>query len=270
MRQIPAALLGVFLCSLVASADTGFLDRSVVVAGETSRYQVYVPLKWTPAERWPVLVWLHGSGAPQGSDGLKHIPLLSVMTAVRADRDRFPAIMIFPQARVGTRWSTPAMQQMVLAQLDSTIKEFNGDADRVYLSGFSMGGSGAVRIALRWPERFAALIDVAGWITVDTGWTPVLIEEDKRTHPFVSAADPYKEAARLIQGIPTWIFHGDADKLVPPNESRRLVAELKALGIDVRYTEYPGVDHAQVAIKAWEEKGLAEWLLVQRRSSQGR
>lgn len=71
---------------------------------------------------------------------------------------------------------------------------------------------------------------------------------------------------RRIQGIPVWVFHGDADKTVPVEESRRLVAALKIVGADVHYTEYPGVDHGETPRRAWRETMLTDWLFAQRRS----
>ncbi|OFW09611.1 MAG: hypothetical protein A3G20_01915 [Acidobacteria bacterium RIFCSPLOWO2_12_FULL_59_11] len=253
------------LSSLSTAAETGLLGRSIALAGQRYLYPVYVPLDWAPTQKWPVVLFLHGNGS-QGSDGLRHIPVGSLIAAIRAHRDRFPAVIVFPQAREGTRWSTPAMQDMVLAQLDSAIEEFNGDPTRVYLTGFSMGGGGVVRIASRWPERFAALIDMSGRISVNgTTRDQPSTDEDVRTHAYLRSADPYDEAARLIRAIPIWVFHGGADQTVPVQESRRLVTALKAVGADVRYTEYPGLDHNPTPPQAWGEKGLSQWLFAQHR-----
>jgi hypothetical protein len=48
-------------------------------------------------------------------------------------------MFVFPQARPGTTWATPATQEMALGELDAALQEFNGDLNRVYLTGFSMG-----------------------------------------------------------------------------------------------------------------------------------
>src|SRR5262245_45074360 len=120
-----------------ALADTGFLDRKLALAGQEYRYQVYVPHDWTRAQKWPVLVELHANGS-QGADGLSHTRHSALIFEMRKDRSRFPAIVLWPQAREGTGFSAPAMQAMVLAQLDRTIEEFSGDTGRVYLTGFSM------------------------------------------------------------------------------------------------------------------------------------
>lgn len=116
------------LCPVPSYAETGFLDRTVSVAAETYKYQVYVPQDWTSSRRWPVILFLHGAGE-RGNDGL--LPTqVGVGTAIRRDRSRFPAIVVFPQAREGRRWSDTAMQEQALLALDAATKEFNGDPDR--------------------------------------------------------------------------------------------------------------------------------------------
>jgi predicted peptidase len=272
-RLIQALLIVLSFAGVGASADTGFLDRSLGLAGQQYRYQVYVPINWSPSRKWPVIVTLPGNGS-QGSDGLSQTTQSALVTEIRSHRDRFPTIVIFPQARAGARWSNPAMEEMVLAQIDQTVNEFNGDTSRVYLAGFSMGGGGVIRMASRWPERFAAVVDVSGRVSVPinatANITQPLIDEDVRTHAYLQSADPFRAVAGLIHNLPIWIFHGDADQTVPVEESRRLVAALKAVGASVRYTEYPGVDHTSAPSQAWSEKGLSEWLFAQRRSLTGK
>jgi predicted peptidase len=74
---------------------------------------------------------------------------------IRADRTHYPVIVLFPQAAVGFSWIDREMADLFDAQLEKTVAEFNGDPDRIYLTGFSMGGSGVYRMTYRWPERFA-------------------------------------------------------------------------------------------------------------------
>jgi predicted peptidase len=180
MKTIFASVVGIFaMASLAGAADTGFLDRTITVAGEVYRYQVYVPVEWTSKQKWPITLYLHGAD-PVGQDGMSHVNGAH-SNAIRADRARFPAIFVLPQARAA--WSTAPMQELALAALDAAIHEFNGDSDRLYLTGFSLGGAGVVRMAGRWPDRFAALIDVAGRIKPDWPGRPQnTVDQDKKTH----------------------------------------------------------------------------------------
>jgi predicted peptidase len=61
-----------------------------------------------------------------------------------------------------------------------------------------------------------------------------------------------------------WVFHGGADPVVNPDQSRNAVKALKEAGATVKYTEYPGVGHDSWS-KAYKEPELVEWLFSQSR-----
>jgi predicted peptidase len=77
------------------SADTRLLDRATQFNGETYRYQVYVPLKWTNAQKWPVVLYLHGNGN-QGDGGSLQLETTGISVAIRQQRKRFPMIVVSP------------------------------------------------------------------------------------------------------------------------------------------------------------------------------
>jgi predicted peptidase len=260
-----SVLLGVLFLYLPASAETGFLDRTVTMGAATFRYQVYVPIGHTRARSWPVIVFLHGDGA-QGHDGLMPTAR-GLADAIRFDRSRFPVVAVFPQAEKGKRWLDADMEELVIAELDQTITEFGGDQTRVYLTGFSMGATGAYRIAYRWPNRFAALAAIAGRVETSDAKTYSDREKaaDSQANPFVSAADPFAALALRIKHLPIRIFHGDADETVPVDQSRRLTRALQATTAEVHYQEYAGATHVGAAQKAWDERDWIAWLLAQHR-----
>ncbi len=143
------------------------------------------------------------------------------------------------------------MEKLALTALDQSLKEFHGDSHRVYLTGLSMGGYGTWYIASRNPGRFAALAPVCGGIRAPKT-VPL---------PAVSTtSDPYADVARKIGTTPVWMFHGSADEVINVDESRQMAAALKANGGNVRYTEYPGVNHNSWD-KAYGEPDLIPWLL---------
>ncbi len=166
MRVVASVAVTFALAALPSSvfADTGVLDRSVSVDGQNHRYKVYVPAQWTHSQKWPVIMFLHGNGR-QGLDGSVQLAggsAASALAAIFAEKTGFPAVVIFPQAAPDSSWAVPPMLDMVSRQLDATIKDFNGDQDRIYLWGHSMGGSGALRLASHSPDRFAALAESSG------------------------------------------------------------------------------------------------------------
>jgi predicted peptidase len=243
---------------------TGFLDRVVTVSSETYRYQVYVPENYTADRLWPIVLFLHGSGE-RGSDGLLQTDS-ALASAIRKKRSRFPAIVVFPQARLEQRWND-AMQAHAVAALDAATVEFHGDRDRTYLTGLSMGGRGAWALAYKYPRRFAALAIIASAITTTTpDWTTTEKEVVVRENEFLRREDPYSALASKISGVPTWLFHGSADLVNPVTESRRMAQALQKLKADVKYTEYEDVPHNSWD-KAYAEPGLMPWLLDQRRQT---
>ena len=124
-----------------------------------------------------------------------------------------------------------------------------------------MGGQGVLRLASRWPERFAALVDISGTVIAKSpSATNEQVALDVQTHPFLTAPDLYRALAQLIAVTPIWIFHGDTDASVPVEQSRQLVSALKSASAHVRYTEYPGASHA-IDERALSEPELLTWLL---------
>ena len=265
MKVALSVSLGVLFLQSPFSAETGFLDRAITVGAATHRYQVYVPADHTGARLWPVLVFLHGDGA-QGEDGL--LPTArGLADAIRVDRSRFPVVAVFPQAEKGKRWLDADMEELVIAELDQTIAEFGGDPRRVYLTGFSMGATGAYRIAYRWPNRFAALAAIAGRVETSevTNYSDSEKAADRQANSFVSAADPFAALALKIKHVPIRIFHGDADETVPVEQSRRLTRALQTAQGEAHYQEYAGATHVGAAQKAWGELEWIAWLLAQHR-----
>jgi predicted peptidase len=247
-------LLAVIAASLAAApaeakkSQTGFLDRTVIVAGTDYKYQVFVPDNWTKKKKWPVILFLHGAGE-RGDDGLIQTEV-GIGTAIRRNRSRFPAVVVMPQCRKDVWWAD-SMADVAMAALAEAQKEFHGDATRIYLTGLSMGGYGTWYLAAKYPGKFAAIVPICGGILMP----------DKARTQSPDDNSPYTEAAKKIGNkTPVWIFHGGDDPVVPVTESRRMAEAMKALGGELHYTEYPGVGHNSWE-KAYAEAELLPWML---------
>ena len=256
-----AALLAGFTflltaCMSVPERATGsFVERSIEVAGTSHRYQVFVPASAAGGRTPPVIVFLHGSGE-RGSDGDKQTTV-GIGPYLRAHRDSFPGIVVFPQAPDDTEWSGNA--ELVFATLDAATREFRGDADRTYLTGLSMGGYGTWDLAMRSPGRFAALVPVCGGLVHPRRPSMGVTGID-------GAADPYAAVAARLKDTPVWQFHGAKDDVVPPAFSRRMDAALQAAGAgDARYTEFPDTDHNSWDAAYSQTPELWSWLFAQKR-----
>lgn len=212
---------------------TGFLMRSVTIGNEQFHYALWVPPGYTSQKPWPLILFLHGSGE-RGSDGLLQTDV-GLGAIIRRNGLRPPALIVFPQCRRDKDWGGE-MAKMALRCVEETARDYAVDADRLYLTGLSLGGAGAWGIGAALPDRFAALVPVCG---------------------FGNPADAPKLAT-----IPTWVFHGGADDRVPVQRSRDMVDAIRKAGGDIRFTELPGVGHNSWD-DAYKNADLWKWLFAQ-------
>ena len=237
--------------------DAEFPARSVSVGGKVYNYRIYIPRNRDTSVPVPVMLYLHGSGA-RGNDNYSQLDDLP--SFIREHPERFPFVIVLPQCEADTFWAGPMMEQAIAA-LDRTVIEFKGDPNRLYLAGYSMGGFGVWQTAVTYPNKFAALVPIAGGIKPQG---PVSDDQKELLSPAVRKAaesdDPYKAFAAAIGKTPVWAFHGGADGVVSPEGTRQMIAALKANGDpNVVYTEFENVGHESL-INTFSEPGLFEWM----------
>lgn len=240
-----------------APATGQFVARQLEFEGRQFRYQVFVPATTatSPGAR-PLVLFLHGSGE-RGDDGLKPT-LAGIGPWLTQNMDTFPALVVFPQVPEGEEWRG-RNARMALAVLDAASKEFAADPRRIYLTGISMGGYGSWELALTRPSQFAAMVPICGALRAPRADRPGLMVDQ-----VANAADPYHSAVSRLRDVPTWIFHGALDALVPTTDDRAIAAASQQLGAGFRYTEYPDVQH-----NAWDptyrNPAMWEWMWSQKR-----
>lgn len=187
-------------------------------------YQLYLPPDYGKDvdKKWPLIVFLHGSGE---SANVKNGDVNAVkvhgppkLLAAGTDLGVKDFIVVSPQCpsnRVG--WQT----YMLNPFLDQIMKDYKVDADRVYLTGLSMGGYGTWAWAMQNPQRFAAIAPMSGG----------------------GDSNP-RHVNRALKNMPIWNFHGEADPTVPISESEAMVDAVKKAGnTEVKFTRYPNVGH---------------------------
>ena len=260
-RSRAVALPLLLIAALLASGclrRTHFLERSLSINEQTYRYRVWLPPNYTKLRRWPVVLYLHGSGE-RGDDNVRQIGV-GLAPALEHFSNRYQCVVVFPQCADGQEWYGP-MEQMALAALQQTVSEFHGDPRRISLTGISMGGAGAWYIG-RHQKRFASIVPVCGEVKRQSD-DPFPSDPPGDLMSLLSSADPYAALARAIGTTPVWAVHGAQDEVVPVTESRTMTAALREAGGIVRYTEVPDAGH-DVWDQAYANESLVLWMLEQR------
>ncbi|MCH7939464.1 MAG: dienelactone hydrolase family protein [Candidatus Marinimicrobia bacterium] len=138
--------------------------------------------------------------------------------------------MVSPLCPGETRWTNHLEALDTL--LSQVMANYAVDADRVYLTGLSMGGAGAWQLAIEYPRRFAALAPICGW------GEPLL-------------------AGRLKE-LPVWAFHGARDTVVPVTASERMVTAINNAAGQALLTIYPDANHDSWTV-TYANDELYEW-----------
>ncbi len=190
-------------------------------------YGLYLPPKYNPKKRYPLVVMLHGAGSNHRL-ALRRVFGKSNQngeTDVEATR-YFPAwpdveyVVAAPFAR-GTAGYQGFREKDVLDMLADVRQRFSIDENRIYLTGLSMGGGGTLWIGLSRADIWAAIAPVC---PAPPAGTDIL--------------------APNAVNLPVHFFHGDKDPVVPVAISRDWTKNLRDLGTPaVEYKEFPGVSH---------------------------
>ena len=111
----------------------------------------------------------------------------------------------------------PAVDQLRMF-IDEASTRYPVDKRKIVALGFSQGGMMAYNLAMRWPEKFAALVGIG------TAFPEYLVE-------LVSNHD-------AIQQLPTLVQHGRADPMLEIARARKSVETLRSLQVPVTFREY--------------------------------
>lgn len=200
----------------------------------TLNYMVYLPQSYDTIKKFPLILSLHGSG--ERGNNIDSVKKWGIHKMLR-ENDDFPFVVVSPQCPNGEIWE---MHFNVLKDLlDEIENNYNIDNERIYLTGYSLGGYGTWNFAILNPEIFSAIVPISG-----------------------GAVSPQKSFN--LRNLPIWVAHGDADTVVQFEESKRIVDYLKIYNSNIIFKVYKGAGH-EVCTTAYEEPGLFEWLIKQKR-----
>ncbi len=133
---------------------------------------------WRPpgpdSPRIPVLYFLHGN--PGGPDDAFRHGLAEILDE-RLEAGYPPFVVACPDGNGENHWDTEwanaadGSDQVESRLLDAVVPAVEGAdrrvASRRAIAGFSMGGYGAMNIALRHPRLFGQIVSIAGYFQVD-------------------------------------------------------------------------------------------------------
>jgi poly(3-hydroxybutyrate) depolymerase len=215
----------------------------------TFRYPYYylMPTNYNANRSYPLVCFFHGAygdeilftnGVPGWSGYANSAPNKAIASYRQQVRD--PAIVVWPTLCAGQ--STPWPVQYVWQAtnlLDSLIRRFNVDTNRIYVVGISMGVAPAWDFAGLRPGFVAG-----GILTVGRqGSTP----------------------AWALKDVPFWASCAQNDEYNALPEVQSLVDSLRSAGGNPRYTEYSTGGHLAGAGMGMSTPVVIDWLLAQQR-----
>lgn len=247
--------LSLLLPFLVKAQDNSSFDRgSYINKADTIAYRILFPKNFNPKNKYVLVFVLHGAGE-RGNDNEAQLKYGTKLFLNDTIRDKYPAIVIFPQCPKDGWWSntkvgtdsngkysfqfleggppTPAMRGL-LGLISEFLDKPYVDKHQVYAGGLSMGGMGTFELLRRRPDIFAAAFAICG-------------------------GDNGLNAKIYAKKVPLWIFHGAKDDVVSPDHSISMVNAIKAEGGNPKFTLYPNDGHNSWN-DAFAEPGLLPWL----------
>jgi len=206
--------------------------------GESIPYRLFVPSRWTPGTKLPLLVTLRAGQSVDNSyrsnndfvvNAERRGYLVVTPMGYRPLRQPYygsPYRIARPNAAAPADGWTPLenerAEQDVLNVIDLVTEEYNVDTSRVYLHGQNPSGSGALYLGAKYPDRFAALVISSAPIVFDS-------------YPF----------DRLKGKVALMVIHGDQDTTNPIDASKKMADAAKAAGVDTVYATVPGGTHLE-------------------------
>jgi len=206
-------------------------------------FLVYLPPGYAadPTLRYPVLYLLHGRNGHAAA--FLEIGIQHALDRLIGARAMPPVIAVMVQdlgglhnwRNVGRRHSASYVVE-VQELVDRMFRTIASRAGRA-IAGSSMGGFGAMHVALANPERFAV---VESWLGFFDGLSPEL----QADAPVIS---------RL--GLHAFLYGAEGDPVAVPEEDPAFAAELRAAGADAEGVIYPG-GHSLEKVQAHLERAL--------------
>lgn len=207
---------------------------------DSTEYYLYNPKQMQAGKKYPVVLFMHGCCGVDYHARLRNCvdPPVRMWHNFGADTQTVPTYIIAPATSRGWQQHFIALKKV----MDDLIANQNGDPQRIYVCGFSMGGDGTFRIIQEYPNYFAAAI----------------------TMGFSFHGDSTK-----VKSIQMWCNQGELDYY--SRSLRKNVADIRHLngdaidtgatwvtGVNPRYSNFKGIGHV-VMWDAASTQNLTGW-----------
>ncbi|MEY4939815.1 MAG: hypothetical protein RIQ93_1550 [Verrucomicrobiota bacterium] len=169
-----AVLLGSRLAGAAAPGQDLRQTYRSAIDDTDQPYRIYLPSAYDGNRAWPLIIAMHGTGGNEATlfDGYENDG------AIKKAAEANGALLVSPLGRGVTEFRGIG-ENDILCVLEEVAKRYRVDRDRVYLTGHSMGGTGAAYLALHHPDLFAAAAPLAAaysfpWLARNAATVPFL------------------------------------------------------------------------------------------------
>ena len=210
-------------------------------------YRLLQPKNADKKKKHPLILVFHGSGAI-GTNNTSQMGVLSKMWLLPEYREKFSVFVLSPQFPVrSSNYHLDKIRNvqvsesneyldLVLKSVDSLSKTSNIDESRIYVIGFSMGGSTVMNAISKRPDLFAAAINVSG-------------------------ISDFSNMENL-KNLPIRIIHGGLDTDNRPESNVKFYNEMKDVG-NIFFFKYKDRYHNNI-LSSEAVASIAEWLSLEK------
>lgn len=230
MKNKVALLMFLFSVMGFAQSETTGKINTVIVVKHELGYALHKPAN--TKDKKPLIVFISGDGE-KGTD-IEKVKINGPLKYLKTHQ--LDAYVLAPQCKEDENWDISSINELIL----KIQKENKIDPDKIYVTGLSSGGWAAWNLALSYPDKFAAIVPISG---------------------FVDLID--LESACKIANIPTRIFHGLLDDVVKTDYAVTIYKELKKCNAkDVQLTIFDDAGHDSWT-RVYDNPEIYEWMFKQ-------
>ncbi|MEZ5402916.1 MAG: alpha/beta hydrolase-fold protein [Bryobacteraceae bacterium] len=227
-----------------------YSEREAPVRGaEPLKYLVYAPRQLAAGERYPLVVYLHGSCKECVThERIARESGLRMWHGYDRNVQREPTFLFAPAGGTGG-WTREPRREKIFELIDGLLEEFPIDRRRIYIMGFSMGGAGTWNYIQERPDFFAAANPQAiGGGVVN---------------------------AEAVKNVPIWATIGVDDNADRIDQLTANVARIRTAngdprgaatgvaGVNPRFNIFPATNHGGAQAKTQELPGFLDWFYSQ-------